>query len=548
MKLISVKILSNNGFRSLNANERYEFGVSSLETNQLATKIFAGVNGSGKSNFLELLSEIFYFLEIYHLSNTTKEEKAHINIGFEIEYLISLPEEFVAKYYVNAINDPYLQIRISKPLGLSPEFSLKRLRDDQYSIRVDANTETLLPARIVAYTSGQNELLSNAYYKLKYHYFQNYQKEKKYIGNDHHRMIFLDSYINSSVFIANMLLADQDKLKYLLEIIKIDRLHSFRITINLVDTKNKAIDFPDYAKAHIEKLKKCASTWVERKEKKKHFLLLDYWVNDATKSAFCYYFRSAFDLFKAFYDLETLNLFLQGDKERERMLKVDKSFNFSNDLPKNSPFSLIFRIENIKVFKIIEDKKTKIIPYKALSDGEHQFNEVIGTALMMKEENCLFLMDEPDTHFNPKWRAKMIKILNYISALEIDANNKVTKVRDQEIIITTHSPFIVSDTRKEDVYIFEKEESGARYHNPEIETYGASINLILQEVFSRDITISDYSNSQLEELRNQFLAIEDNVRIKDLILDTREELFQFGESIEKFDLYNFLSMKEDEIE
>lgn len=549
MKLLSVRILSNSGFRSLNPNEIYPFGISSLRSDQLTTKIFAGINGSGKSNFLELLSEIFYFLEIYHLPDTPKEEKAHDNIGFEIEYLISLPPALVERHLPDSVNAQYIQVRISKPLGFIPEFSIKRLTDNEYVTTVVDDTDELLPARIVAYTSGQNELLSNAYYKLKYHYFQNYQKEEAFSGNDKHRMIFLDTCINSSVFVANMLLADQSKLDYLLMVLQIKNLHSFRITVNLVDAQNRPIYFPESILKNIEKLKKCATTWVERKVKKRHFYVLDFWINEAMREAFSYYFSSSFELFKAFYDLENLNLFLLRDKERQRMLRMDKSFNFTDDVPKNNPFRLIFRIENIKVRKAIKDKPSKVISYRALSDGEHQFNEVVGTILMMEEDNCLFLMDEPDTHFNPKWRAKMIKMLNYVSALEIDAKHRVTKVRDQEVIITTHSPFVVSDTRKEDVYVFEKDEKGARYHNPEIETYGASINLILQEVFRRDITISDYANSRLEDLRTEFgKDIQDKEHIKNLILDTREELFQFGESIEKFDLYNFLSIKEDEIE
>ncbi len=548
MKLLSVRILSNDGFRSLSPNENYLFGISSLRSDQLTTKIFAGINGSGKSNFLELLSEIFYFLEIYHLPDTPKEEKAHDNIGFEIEYLISLPLAFVERHLPDSVNVQYIQVRISKPLGLIPEFSIKRLLDNEYVTTVVDDTDKLLPARIVAYTSGQNELLSNAYYKLKYHYFQNYLNDEAFSRNDKHRMIFLDTCINSSVFIANMLLANQHKLDYLLMVLQIEKLHSFRITINLVDAQNRPIDFLESILENIEKLKKCATTWVERKVKKRHFYVLDFWVNEATREAFSYYFSSSFELFQAFYDLENLNLFLLRDKERQRMLKVDKSFNFTDDVPKNNPFRLIFRIENIKVRKAIKDKPSKVISYRALSDGEHQFNEVVGTILMMEEDNCLFLMDEPDTHFNPKWRAKMIKMFNYVSAIEIDSKHRVTKVRDQEVIITTHSPFVVSDTRKEDVYVFEKDEKGARYHNPEIETYGASINLILQEVFRRDITISDYANSRLEDLRTEFgKGIQDKEHIKNLILETREELFQFGESIEKFDLYNFLSIKEDEI-
>lgn len=543
MKLLSVRILGNEGFKSLNANETYSFGVSSLSSDQITTKIFAGINGSGKSNFLELLSDIFCFLEIYHLQETPKEEKAHGKIGFEIEYLISLPLTFIEKHFPDPVDGQYIQVRISKPLGLVPEFSIKRLSDNEYFTTVNNETGKLLPARIVAYTSGQNEQLSDAYYKLKYHYIQNYRKAEVQSENDTHRMIFLDTCINSSVFVANTLLAEPYKLNYLLGILKIENLHSFRITINLTDEKNRPVDFPESILNSINKLKKCTTTWIERKMNKRHLYILDYWVNDATQDAFRFYFKSSFELFKAFYDLENLNLLLLGEKERERILKVDKLFNFTDDLPKNNPYHLIFRIENIQVRKTIEGKPSKVIPYRSLSDGEHQFNEVIGTILMMEEDNCLFLMDEPDTHFNPKWRAKMIKMLNYVSALEIDANHKVTKVRDQEIIITTHSPFVVSDTRKEDVYVFEKDEKGAKYHNPEIETYGASINLILQEVFRRDITISDYAYTEMKELKKDIAS---SKKVKELY-DARSEVFKFGESIEKFDLYNLLSIKEREI-
>ena len=88
MKLISLKILGDN-FRSLSSNKLYEFNYSFRE-NRLSTKIFAGLNGSGKSNFLELLADIFYYLEVFHLKNTTSTQKRSKNIGFEIEYIIPI--------------------------------------------------------------------------------------------------------------------------------------------------------------------------------------------------------------------------------------------------------------------------------------------------------------------------------------------------------------------------------------------------------------------------------------------------------------------------
>ncbi|MGD1844392.1 MAG: hypothetical protein ACFB10_03250 [Salibacteraceae bacterium] len=42
-----------------------------------------------------------------------------------------------------------------------------------------------------------------------------------------------------------------------------------------------------------------------------------------------------------------------------------------------------------------------------MSDGEHQFNQIIGTMMLLETPGCLLLLDEPDTHFNPKWRSRL---------------------------------------------------------------------------------------------------------------------------------------------
>ncbi|MCL1446541.1 AAA family ATPase, partial [Klebsiella quasipneumoniae] len=45
---------------------------------------------------------------------------------------------------------------------------------------------------------------------------------------------------------------------------------------------------------------------------------------------------------------------------------------------------------------------------KELSDGEHQLLHSLGLCLLFRETNSLFLLDEPETHFNPHWRASFI--------------------------------------------------------------------------------------------------------------------------------------------
>ncbi|MGE3826034.1 MAG: restriction system-associated AAA family ATPase, partial [Bacteroidia bacterium] len=507
MKLISVKILGDT-FRSLASNKLYKFNESQHKA-RLSPKIFAGLNGSGKSNFLELLAEIFFYLEVFHSNSVKPEYKKSKDFGFEIEYMLPMvhPSPIGLLDFKNSI-EFNMHVRIVKELGQYPEFSRKKFGEEHFE-RIDKLTQYLLPTKVIAYTSGQNELLSNPFLKIRYHYFKateniNVASEGKEDEFENQRLFFLDSSSNFSIFVSNMLLANPDKLKYLTDIFKVEDLHSFRITINLVNYRKVKISLSENIKNHILKLKLCSTSWIERKKGKEEFLLLDYRVNAATHEAFKYHFKTSFELFKAFYDLENLNLNLVPVDTRSLILKAHKSLNLSDELPKPDPSRLIFRIEKINLNKIVEDgKPSKTIYYKGLSDGEHQFNEVIGSVLMMEQDGCLFLMDEPDTHFNPLWRAKMIEMLNHVAAYKFDSKGKPEAVRKQEIIITTHSPFVISDSQTDDVYKFDKVKGEVVYINPKIETYGASVSLLLQEIFDRRISISDLSNYDLEELREE---------------------------------------------
>lgn len=523
MKIKSVKIYGDN-FRSLAANKLYEFNTSFRE-DRLSTKIFAGLNGSGKSNFLELFSEIFYYLELYHLDTVSNEEKESKNFGFEIEYFLPMikPTSNILDFE-NAIEFDML-VKIVKPLGEKPEFTHIPFGKNEF-VRVDEMTEIYLPPRIIAYTSGQNELLSNPYYKLKYHYFKLFENKKKYDDgenvSENHRLFYLDYNANFSIFIANMLLAKEEKLSVLKNMLKLEDLKSFRITINTDDLYQKVIPVSDAIAENIEKLKCSATTWVEKKVGKYNLLILDFSIDPSIKASFKHFFNNSFNLFRVFYELEIFNLYLVNKTTRNLIVNAHKSLNITDELPKADPSRLVFRIEKIVVNKIVEDKKPpKPIYYKSLSDGEHQFNEVLGTVLMMQEEGCLFLMDEPDTHFNPMWRAKMIEMLNEVSVVERDKNGEIIKVRNQEIILTTHSPFVIGDSQREDVYKFENNNGVISYENPEIETYGSSVDYLLKTFFKTNL-ISNESYNKLKYL------IE-----KGTLEELRKAIDEFGESSEK---------------
>lgn len=550
MRIISVKILGHN-FRSLTADRLYLFNMAGTDESRLSTKVFAGLNGSGKSNFLELIAEIFYFLEMCQLPDVSEAIKKAKDFGFEIEYLLPLTAEAEALLGPEFAGQKYIQVRILKKLGELAEFSCKKWTGGEYLV-VDKDTHLFLPAKVIAYTSGQNELLSDPFYKLKYHYFNAWSAHPKNMGllSEQHRLLFLDPHIHYAVFIANMLLAEKSKQDYLLQILQIKELRSFRITIQLNAIRNKPLDISISLSEKIRRLKQCATTWVENTEGKKHLLILDFLVNEATVEAFRFHFHTALELFNVFYELEMLNLFLVSPQERKLMLRVDQSYHYADEASVPDPSRLVFRIEKILLHKFVNEERNETvdIDYKYLSDGEHQFNEVIGLLLMMETEGCLFLLDEPDTHFNPMWRAKMIEMLNQVSATACDVQGNIERVRRQEVIITTHSPFIISDTRREDVYKFEKTDHEVHYENPQnIETYGSSINLILQEIFDRPITISDFAYADFDRFRQELQEKGNKEVIRTCITHIRSRLMEFGESIEKFDLYNCLYHLEEEI-
>lgn len=615
MKLKSVKILGDN-FRSLESNELYLFNHS-FNDNRLSTKIFAGLNGSGKSNFLELLSEIFYILEVYHFSSLDTEQKRSTGFGFEIEYYLPKTKSFLFEIFNDLlgesrekyINDNsqlsklkpfdfenlyldeleerskkewneystqyllngHVLVRIVKEPKEPPLFYLKRQDIENVPPQeVKVNTYKLLPSKVIAYTSGQNELISNPFYRLKYRSFKELQTNGlNQIRNKHHSLFFLDYSTNFSVFVANMLLAKPEKLQYLNRVLKIIGLESFRLTLNtnLLQPEGQVLQT-------FQKLILCSTSWIQKTVDDNNLLIIDYAVNQATIDAFKFHFGTSFNLFRAFYELDILNLYLAEDTTRELLANAHKEFNYSDELPKPDPSRMVFRIEKIRINKIIDEEKKelKTIYYKSLSDGEHQFNEVLGSVLMMEEDGCLFLMDEPDTHFNPLWRAKFIKLLNHSAALEYEARetymvdadgnwiydanktpikenyNFPIKVRQQEIIITTHSPFVISDSQSEDVYKFERQGKKIKYeYLKNIETYGASIGVLLKIIFNREVSISDLANYDIELLRSEFMKLTtDDEKLKK-IDETKGKLVNFGESIEKYDLYSFLREIEKEI-
>lgn len=583
MKLVSVQIFGDD-FRALPSGEAYPFHISD-RTDRLSTKCIAGLNGSGKSNMLELVAEIFYKIEYYLLESGSWEIKQQTGFGFEIQYLKHCSRADLKKIYpkyegegpmhivIRKKHESNLELPFDRRLTKEEQAAFERQRqeenlwefllkpegaeDTHYRIISEyADLPLLLPNRIIGYTSGQNELLSNPFYKLKYHYLNEMrQRQTEFIPD---RMLFIDTSSTQSLFIANLLLASPQKITVFEQAFKLQEkdsdgfgaLHSFRITINLHKPDNTPVNFTQVMLQVLDKLKSCSTSWAEipyYKSQKRKQLVLDYFVTDATRAAFAFHFKTALNLFQSFYQLETLNLETHKTEVHKLVYREQKHLHIVDELPAIEPDNRVFSIGNIRLRKAVRKypEFEELIRYKQLSDGEHQFNEVIGSLLLLEEDNCLLLLDEPDTHFNPKWRASIIRLFNEMAAVKKDRSGKVTQVRNHEIMMTTHSPFAISDSDPENVYCFRRDDKTQQITitAPTIPTYGASVQSILEHVFDKDATIANLAQADLESIRKEAQHATDTEAID----VERSKLIGFGESIEKFDTIRFLRAMENEL-
>ena len=235
-------------------------------------------------------------------------------------------------------------------------------------------------------------------------------------------------------------------------------------------------------------------------------------------------FPTSFDLFRFFQVLYELNAHIISESTKEEVYK-SKGFYTNGKVPEGSSEDKAFYFLDYLILKEIEGEiKPKELLLREFSDGEHQFLHTMGICLMLKDRRSLLLLDEPETHFNPSWRAKFIKILN--DGIKAGSNNSKHIHLRKDIILTSHSPFIISDCMPDNVIFFTRENETKKVEAKNatelgLNTYGSSVDYILKNFFKTNLI----SNKSFEELKE----IIDNGSIDEL----RNAVEYFGESSEK---------------
>lgn len=576
MKLIRLKINDERGFRSLKKGFEINFqsDFDDFESNEFYPYVLAGQNGSGKSNVLEALAEIFYHLDCIYISYKPDYFNQSYDNPKGFSSAISRIDEYELEYYTFLDTDNFsvdkakfkkAHINITKIKGERPKIKwLNEIDFRDIAELSQQESKSLLPKYIVGYASGNNETLSFPFIKSRFLQFDEYLStlaSKEFVSpKPDSSLIYLDEAYSQAILLSNFLMLDNvdddegesDFLSPLKKYVGVEDIDSFRLIIRsdieIIPPRNsnvrdeelkkmrliqnldlKNLNENHYETSYIEKLKSCATTWYDNylmdlddttlpEDYNKSYFYLDFKVNKETKKAFQFHFdKDPLKLFELFQILLLQDLYKVPEGAK-------KNIYTTNNVFLNQDIGYIpNEVDRILRFKYLKIKKTKVdttIYTKELSDGQHQLLHTLGLCILYRSERCLFLFDEPETHFNPDWKAR------YITSIRNCFNN----INPQgEMIITTHSPYLISDSKAKFVYVFSYDSIKNEIYcsHPEFQTLGASINKITLEIFKTHLTIGHYAYTFIEAIAERFKNGENGQKLID---ELEQEL---GSSVEK---------------
>ncbi len=542
MKLLRVHVISADTCGGLLDDLDVWFRSPSYNYFEFDPLCLIGPNGAGKSQFLQVLVEMFQ--SVYHVCIGNEERvEGNSDLQFELEYLIRPEDE-----------EKPIHVRISRQAEKRrrPSIVVQRKDGDEWKVcdLTSQETRNLLPLKVVGYTSGDNETLSLPFLISRSGYAKEVgdtalSKVTQDIRVPDTRLMLIDYGTHLEVLVSNLLMTDDTQRRALLEDAKLKDIHSFRCIIQLAHSainkipenrrsrpNRKGVQLTDELEDYLKKLKSCSTCYTY--DDKSETYIFDFWVNDQTKAAFHFFWESTLELYSSFHKLAMLNDLAISKDTRDRFSRDTKTRRFASRLPEPQDEDKVFRFERVNFVAKTGDE---VVDYVSLSDGEHQLAQILGTFSMLSFPNVLFLLDEPESHFNPQWRVKFISRL-----LDLPTNNglrkSTTKAAEQDCLLTTHAPFVPSDMPRNKIFIFFKEDGKVKYRHPDIETYGTTFDTILEECFGVRPPISKVSLEEIE------LLMQSNNPEK-----IEEGMSRLGHSVEKVflaDRLQQLTKKEDQ--
>lgn len=165
---------------------------------------------------------------------------------------------------------------------------------------------------------------------------------------------------------------------------------------------------------------------------------------------------------------------------------------------------------DVELFVRDNNNDNREFPFEQLSSGERQMVYATSTVLYhirninsiesgserVKYRHINLIMDEIELYYHPEYQKRLVKHL-----LDSLASMSFKDIQSINVILITHSPFILSDIPKQNV-LFLKD--GRPYNEMQENTFGANIHSLLQNgFFMEDGTIGDFAKERINRMFGQ---------------------------------------------
>ncbi|BDD92151.1 hypothetical protein PanNE5_15910 [Pandoraea sp. NE5] len=206
---------------------------------------------------------------------------------------------------------------------------------------------------------------------------------------------------------------------------------------------------------------------------------------------------------------------------------------------KQAPAQFFRDLESTYVSELIEEVRIRVrlkkndgsVTFRELSEGEQQLLTVLGLLRFTAEDESLFLLDEPDTHLNPRW---CVDYLNYLKSF-VGQNSDGQD--NSHIVLTTHNPLAIAELVKEQVQIMYRHPGTrtVRAENPAVDPRGMGFaGIVTSDMFGLGSSLDKATNEDLLAL-HQLSTQQEPLSDAD-----RERLVKIRQRLESLD-FNFAS-------
>jgi predicted ATPase len=162
---------------------------------------------------------------------------------------------------------------------------------------------------------------------------------------------------------------------------------------------------------------------------------------------------------------ERLYLFIKNQLELTGLKEADENTK-----------SFFGYLESLFLCDLIDEVRVTVertdgtrVQFTQLSEGEQQLLTVLGLLLFTQNDESLYLLDEPDTHLNPVWTYDFLKLLQDNLGAE-----------KGQLIVATHNPLMIGSLHREQVRVLRQEDVQTVAEVPDDDPIGIGIEGLLK--------------------------------------------------------------------